>query len=202
VNADPIASWYRWLEYIGFGGALQRRRLAFLKDVARAKRALVLGEGDGRFLVQLVKQNRSASIDYVDISDRMLDLARSRAGSDRVTYHLADALTTRLPVSEYDLVCTNFFLDCLDTGQQSELVQRVSAACTPGARWLISEFLEPAWWAHVIVRSLYFFFRVTTGLQVANLVDHRPLLRQAGFEMIRCESARGGLLVSELWIRS
>lgn len=202
MNCDPIARWYRWLEYAGFGRALERRRLAFLKDAADAKRGLVLGEGDGRFLVRLLEQNRWASIDYVDLSAGMLELARARAGSDRVTYHRADALTIPLPAVEYDLVCTHFFLDCLDGGDLKRMIARIADSCAPRARWIVSEFREPRVWARAIVSGLYFFFRWTTGLRTRELVDHRPLLAHAGFELTRCQEARFGLLVSELWIKA
>ena len=201
MNCDSIARWYRWIEYAGFGGELQRRRVAFLGKVADPRRIIVAGEGDGRFLVRLVDQNRDASIDYVDVSERMLGLARERAGTDRVTYHQADALTLQLPEAEYDLICTHFFLDCLDEQDAPRFVDRISRASTIHARWLISEFREPHTWARFIVRTLYFFFHLTTGLGTTRLVDHRPLLERAGFRLQHEEASRFGLLASELWIR-
>ncbi len=200
MNCDPIARWYRWLEYIGFGKALERRRRAFLSDVADARRALVLGEGDGRFLVFLVEQNRGASIDYVDLSGRMLELARKRAG-DRVRYFHANALTFPLPEAEYDLIVTNFFLDCFDETDLAVLVERVARAARGGARWLISEFREPSAWARGFIRMLYLFFRVTTGLRTTHLSDYRPLLERCGFRLAKEQRARLGLLASELWVR-
>ena len=199
MNADPIARWYRWLEYLGFGRALERRRFAFLKSVANARRILVLGEGDGRFLVKLVEQNIHASIDYVDLSDRMLELARDRAGDERVVYHHASALELQLPEAEYDLIVTHYFLDCLNGRDAETLIAKVARSVQPSARWIVSEFREPAAWAHVIVNSLYFFFRITTGLRTRKLIDHRPLLKRHGFTMQRCETERFGLLTSELW---
>lgn len=205
MNCDPIARWYRWLEYLGFGGALERRRVAFLSDVKNARRALVLGDGDGRFLVRLAKQNFSyqpgVQIDYVDVSGRMLELARNRAGSDGVAYHLADARTMPLPSGEYDLIVTHFFLDCFDEKDAEALVERVARSARNDSRWLISEFHDSGWWARVILNGLYFFFRITTGLKTRRLVDHRPLLQRQGFRLVKTEPARFGLLVSELWER-
>jgi len=123
MNCNAIARWYRWMEYIGFGRALERRRFAFLSDVVDAKRVLVLGEGDGRFLAKIgapCKTRKNTvkppcfTVDYVDLSGNMLDLARSRAGTEYVTYHHADALKIPLPAGHYDLIVTHFFLDCLN----------------------------------------------------------------------------------------
>lgn len=201
MNCDPIARWYRWLEYAGFGNALERRRNAFLNDIADARRALVLGEGDGRFLARLVPEmfgRPGASIDYVDLSSRMLALARDRAG-DQVRYILGDARSIPLPSSEYDLIVTHFFLDCFDAQDAAVLIDRIAATAAPRARWVISEFRDANWWSHAWVAALYFFFRITTGLKTRALIDHRPMLRSRGFMLEKSEAARGGLLVSELW---
>jgi SAM-dependent methyltransferase len=196
VNCDRIARAYRWLEYAAFGRALERRRFRFLAEVAGARRALLLGDGDGRFLAKLLAQNSALAVDSIDASARMLELARARAGGDRVTYIHADALS--VPLAEYDLIVTHFFLDCLDACQMESLAARVSAAAKPGALWLVSEFREPRW-ARLYLRGLYLFFRLTTGLKTQRLVDHRPVLARHGFRVVKEETSRAGLLASELW---
>lgn len=197
MNCDRIARCYRWLEYAGFGSALERRRHAFLTDVAEARRVLVLGDGDGRALVALLATARHARIDYVDLSARMLELARRRAGELRVAYRQDDARTTPLPPAEYDLIVTHFFLDCFEQADQAHLLDRITRASTPQARWLVSEFRRSG----LLVRALYLFFRAATGLKTQRLVDHHPLFERSGFRLARSESAWRGCLASELWIR-
>jgi ubiquinone/menaquinone biosynthesis C-methylase UbiE len=201
MNADRIARLYRWIEYATFGLALQRRRVAFLPEVADARRVLVLGDGDGRCLEKLVEQNPRARFDYVDSSGRMLALARGRAGTERVAYHPADALEIALPARGYDLIVTHFFLDCFDEAGASRLVECVARAACPRARWLVSEFRRTRW-SPPLLASLYLFFRITTGLKTRRLIDHHPLLARHGFQMVRAESAWRGLLASELWMRT
>jgi ubiquinone/menaquinone biosynthesis C-methylase UbiE len=197
MNCDGIARWYRWLEYAGFGRALERRREAFLADVADARRVLVLGGGDGRALAALLKTNHQATIDSIDVSAGMLGLARTRAGEQRVTYHRADAREMPLGEAQYDLIVTHFFLDCFEERDMKALVERVARAARPEARWVVSEFRRPG----MLVGLLYFFFRITTGLRTRRLVDHRPFLAGHGFGLARCESAWWGRLASELWAR-
>lgn len=220
MNCDPIARGYRWLEYIGFGRELERRRNAFLGEISDARKILVLGEGDGRFLVRLVEETTherptkglpGVEIHYIDLSWRMLELARKRleaAGhaGDGITFEQANALAVALPRAAYDLIVTHFFLDCFHEADAAKLVQNVADAALPHARWLISEFRQPgggwrAVWAWLWLRVLYLFFRVTTGLRTSRLIDHHPLLTRAGFRLSRAETARFGLLVSELWAR-
>src|SRR5215467_13731897 len=111
MNCDGIARWYRWLEYAGFGRALERRREAFVREVADARRVLVLGDGDGRGLAALLRANPRATVDSIDLSAGMLRLARRRIGDGQVALHHADARTAPLRESEYDLIVTHFFLD-------------------------------------------------------------------------------------------
>jgi SAM-dependent methyltransferase len=205
LNCDRIAPVYRWLEYLAFGRELERRRFRFLSEVAGAQRALVLGDGDGRFLARITEVSKACgahkvSIDYVDVSARMLQLARARGGGERVAYHRADALTMPLAPQSYDLIATHFFLDCFNEADMERIVDRVQEAARPGALWVISEFREPRW-AKPILGALYLFFRATTGLETNRLVDHRPLLQRHGFELLREETSRGGLLASELWVK-
>jgi len=202
MNCDRIAGLYRWLEYFAFGRELERRRGAFLDQVADARRVLVLGDGDGRALASLLKSAPAASVDCVDSSGEMLALARKRAGSERVTYRHADALTVALPRGKYDTIATHFFLDCLNDEQAAALIARVTAAARPDARWLISEFQQASPWTSIVVRALYLFFQMTTGLRINRIVDYRALLHRHGFRASRQETAWRELLVSELWIRN
>lgn len=196
MNCDRIAPWYRWFEYAGFGRALERRREAFLGYVSDARRVLALGDGDGRALAALLAAAPYACVDYIDLSARMLELARARAGTEHVAYRNEDARTAPLPRAEYDLIVTHFFLDCFDENDLEPLIARLSDAATPQARWLISEFRGNGW----LVRSLYFFFRIATGLRTRRLVDHHPLLECHGFRLMRHEDSWQGLLASELWV--
>jgi ubiquinone/menaquinone biosynthesis C-methylase UbiE len=194
------------MEYGAFGGALMRRRVAFLPEVSDARRVFVVGDGDGRFLVRLVEQNREASIDYLDLSARMLELARSRVASSKVNFKQGDVLTAPLPQAPFDLIVTNFLLDCFDHEDVQRVVQRLASVSKVGTRWLIAEFRERPGglrmvWTRAWLALLYTFFRWTTGLQVRRLVDHRPFLQACGFQLSRTESDWFGLLVSELWER-
>jgi len=204
VNCDPIARVYRWCEYAAFGRELERRRTRFLAEAVHAQRALVLGDGDGRFVAQLIATAPDAEVDLVDSSQAMLDLARGRSKSPRLTCRHIDARKFTLLPAQFDLVATHFFLDCFDRQDLEALVAKIADAAVPGAIWLISEFRQPpngwrAVWAWLWLRVLYFLFALTTGLKVRELTNHRPLLEAAGFKAEQVEEVWFGLLASELW---
>ncbi len=204
MNCDRIAPWYRGLEYLMFGRALERRRFEFLNELATARRVLVLGDGDGRFTAALVARNRHVEIDSVDLSRRMLDLARRRIGTDgRVHLLQADARSFE-PSGSYDAIVAHFFLDCLSNSETQDLIARLSKALRPGGKWIVSEFQIPeaglmSFAASSIVSALYLAFRVCTGLRVNRLPDHRTALSRSGFRRRELRTEAAGLLISEVW---
>ena len=190
MNCDSIARWYRWLEYGAFGGALRQRREAFLFELGNPRKVLVLGDGDGRFLEVFTALYPNARVDAVDVSARMIELAKARAPS--VAFHLADAREFSFE-PEYDLAVAHFFFDCFEQQELAALLSRLRAKT-----WLVSEFRNTRW-SWPILRGLYFFFRVTTGLRVHALPDHRAVLEKLGFRLEKEQASLAGVLVSQLW---
>ena len=78
MNCDRIASVYRWLEYFVFGRALEHCRNCHLDSIGTRQRALLLGDGDGRFLENCLRANSAVMVDSVDISEKMQCLAWPR----------------------------------------------------------------------------------------------------------------------------
>ena len=201
-----LAHIYRWMEVASFGPWLHWCRCTFLDLLADRRRAFVLGDGDGRFTARLLRTNSHIQIDAVDASSAMLDELRRRAGShaNRVRTWNADVRRWNPQHPPYDLVVTHFFLDCLTTAEIELLAAAVSAAVTPSAKWLVSEFAIPPGlygqlFARPLVGILYWAFGRLTGLKIRKLPDHRTALRQSGFRPIAERNSICGLLVSELW---
>lgn len=211
MNCDGIARWYRLLEYLAFGRALERRRREYIDEVAGATCALILGDGDGRFTAELLRRSKTIQVDSVDLSSSMLALAEKRvracpSSRVRVSFHQGDARTTGLP-GKYDLIVSHFFLDCFTREEMPALITRVAQVACPQARWLLSEFSLPSvgikrWAAAFLIRAMYLFFRVSTGLRANCLPDYAGSLAREGFRRVRHKSTWGGFLVSELWERS
>jgi SAM-dependent methyltransferase len=208
-NFDLIARPYRWLEYLTLGRALERCRLHYLPNLLQQRQALILGDGDGRFLAQLLARNPHLKADAIDTSATMLHLLSQRCESitsdsaARLQTHQNSALTVPIEAKRYDLVVTHFFLDCLSQSELESLVARIAPTLTPGALWLISDFRIPGGLmrlpAKFIIRTLYLAFRVLTGLRTTRLPDHSTPLSQAGLTRIAHQHHLGGLLFNELW---
>ncbi len=206
VDFNRIARPYRWLEYFSFGPMLERCRFYQIPQLASARRALVLGDGDGRFLARLLAANPLLRADAVDQSPAMLRLLQARVDAvsacDRISIHQIDALAFT-PTGSYDLVVTHFFLDCFSTEEINRLAETIRPHLTPNALWLASEFATPSGPASLparaIVSFLYAAFRVITGLRTRTLPDHPAALARSGFTLQSRKTFLLGLFVSELW---
>lgn len=203
---DRLARVYRWMEWLTFGPYLWFCRRFFLNSLGRYRHALVLGDGDGRFTARLLTCNPTIRVDAVDASSAMLSELLRNAGlhRGRVRTHLADLREWTLPESDYDLVVTHFFLDCLSTDEVAFLAWRVRSHISPRAIWLVSEFNEPGGWfgrvmARPLISFLYRSFGILTGLKVHSLPDHDRTLEAAGFGLKEQRHFLGGLLVSQIW---
>ncbi len=186
---DRLARWYAVLEWLRFGRALQRTRIALLPCVGRPTRALLLGDGDGRLLAALARRYPLLQITSVDVSPRMLALQQSRVAdlgpAGRFQWQCAEVEQLSLPAGHFDLIVTAFFLDCFTDPQLNMLVPRIAQWLSDDGRWLVADFRLPelGWkrlWAQGWLAVMHLFFRVTTGLQSRQLVDPAPKLQTAG----------------------
>lgn len=213
---DPLARPYRWIEYLTFGPLLQRCRTQFLlpqslPHLRNCRRALILGDGDGRFTQALMGALPAIHVHAVDASPAMLAALTRRVGqagaSQRLSTELADLRqwTPQIGVP-YDLVATHFFLDCLTTREVESLAARLDPCLAAASQWLVSDFAVPSTpFGHLIARplvaALYLAFRLLTGLDVNRLPAHQFALQQNGWKLAFQRPRLHGLLVSELWVR-
>jgi SAM-dependent methyltransferase len=208
MNIGRLAPWYRWIEYAAFGRALEKRRFAFLPRLATARRVLIPGEGDGRTLAQLLSINATARFEIVELSPEMIALARGRAGNtERVVFRREDVRRLQWPEAHFDAIVTNFFLDCFTEDDARALIRKLAGALVPGGIWLIGEFAVPSrgwrkFLARIWVRTMYLFFRLTTGLRVQNLPGIEAFMREAGMCREMQETKRAGLMTSQVWRRA
>jgi ubiquinone/menaquinone biosynthesis C-methylase UbiE len=207
MSFDRLAPFYRAMEFVTAGPRLQRCRLAFLDEIPPPRRILLAGEGHGRFLPECARRFPAAEIVVIDISQRMLEIARGKlGGACRAEFVRADLLDWQAPAGNFDLIVTHFFLDCFDRKTLPAAVARLAALAAPGADWLLADFeIAPAGMARLrtraIVAALYAFFRLVCGLRAGALVPPGPELAIAGFHRRRRQTWEWGLLKSEWWQR-
>lgn len=193
MNFNLLAAYYHRLELLFAGGLMQRCRVAHLPLADSCQRALLVGEGTGRFLTELLRFNPRIQVTVVEHSAGMIEQARHRlasAGLDvaRVEFLQLDVLDWKPPEPLFDLVVTNFFLDCFRAEQLARLIPQLAGRTVPTALWLLADFRVPErgwrrWRAQLILGNLYLFFKLFTALPARWLTPPDAFLRAAGFEL-------------------
>jgi ubiquinone/menaquinone biosynthesis C-methylase UbiE len=210
VNFDRVAPFYRSVETIAFGNALQRARIRWLRAIPSPGRALIVGEGNGRFVSELLKLHPGVEIDCVDASAAMLKLAGACLAQDSVTPPAVRFLQRDVrewtTTERYDLIVTHFVLDCFEAVEVKMVVEKLARVATADATWLLADFTAPQstfarMHAKAWLRAMYFFFRLTAGLRTIELVDPTADLTAQDFTCRARELSRFGMLKSELWSR-
>ncbi|MGB9418321.1 MAG: class I SAM-dependent methyltransferase [Acidobacteriaceae bacterium] len=178
--------------------------------MASCQCALVYGDGDGRFLAEMVRRVPEIRATALDASSKMLlRLAQRLPSKAQVRLVHGDALAcapAEFPDGPFDLIVSHFFLDCFNEAEIASLVARVNAAAAKTAHWVVSDFAIPRRQparlvGALIVRGLYIAFGLLTGLKTRRLPDHVRVMRESGWMLEDRRELLGGLLMSECWRR-
>ncbi len=205
---DRLARVYHRLESLVFRDRLERAREAMLGDLPRCDSALVLGDGDGRFLEQLCRDLEECRITSVDQSEQMLRLQQRRVKQigavDRVTFHCQDAKSFAPEAGEYDLLVTLFFLDCFSEQELVQLLPQWLNGIRPGGLFYFVDFHDAAtsWQrlpAGFCLAIMHWFFRWQTGLPNRRMVDIDGVLAKQPITLVQSQTRNGGLIHCRLY---
>lgn len=177
---DALAPIYQALETCLFGRTLQRARVALLDRLPESKTALVLGDGNGRFLEQLCLAQTHCLVTSVDQSEGMLQAQRKRVArvhaEDRVLFLCRDARTFQPQTESFELITCPFFLDCFTQQELVDCLPKWISGLRPGGHFYFVDFIKPeSGWRHhqaaVYEPLMHWFFRWQTELPNQKLVD-------------------------------
>jgi hypothetical protein len=141
----------------------------------------------------------------------MIKQMRQRLSAEKldvalVQFKQMDALDWIPPSEKFDLVVTNFFLDCFRPGQLQKLVPLLTESATAEAVWLLVDFRVQEsgwrrWHAKIILATLYAFFKLTTALTANRPTPPDKFLTNDGFELVDRRLASFGFAHSDFWRR-
>jgi tRNA threonylcarbamoyl adenosine modification protein (Sua5/YciO/YrdC/YwlC family) len=110
---------------------------------SRVTSILELGTGTGETALRLLEHHPDAELVGIDVSEPMLDLARSRLPAGRVSLR-EGRLQDPLPEGEYDLVASALCVHHLDGVEKADLFARIARALAPGGRFVLGDVVLPA----------------------------------------------------------
>ncbi len=189
---DRIAPFYGVFESFLFGSKLQEMRCVYLDQLSERRDILLIGEGTGLFLERLLKVNPKTNVTVVEQSVEMMETSKNRVvaeDSGRVTFHKV-ALQEFDSVKRFDAVCTFFFWDCFEQSQLRAMLPILSKYTKGESLWIDVDFFEiqqgaplTKCWHFMLIRVLYGFFGLATGIEARQVVEIEPLAKQNGFSV-------------------
>lgn len=204
---DLIASFYPLLEQTVFASTLSQARRIFMTQVRAGNHILLIGEGNGRFLFEALKQTTADSFTVVDSSARMLAAAAHRIAAVDLCPHVelihADILEWQSPASSYDRVVTHFFLDQFRPDRIRRVVEAISRLATEDALWINVDFTSENQDLRqkFLMWVQYRFFQVFAEIESDRLFDPRPWIQQAGWDILETKSLDSGWISAQLMFR-
>ena len=204
---DLIASFYPLLEQTVFASTLSQARRIFMTQVRAGNHILLIGEGNGRFLFEALKQTTADSFTVVDSSARMLAAAARRIAAVDLCPHVelihADILEWQSPASSYDRVVTHFFLDQFRPDRIRRVVEAISRLATEDALWINVDFTSENQDLRqkFLMWVQYRFFQIFAEIESDRLFDPRPWIQQAGWDILETKSLDSGWISAQLMSR-
>lgn len=188
---------------------INKSQLAFLSPLSTQKTALILGGGTGYFLQQLLKQNTSIQVTYVDVSPKMIAYSRKRIQKNRPQdierVSFICAAVEDLDWQSYDLIVCNYILDLFDNATVEKLAKKFKHNLNPEGFLYVTDFQIPEnnkflkWSTTLGLKILYKFFGYTTQLHTKQLPEIDRLLKEQGFSISESKSFLCGILMCQLY---
>lgn len=195
---DRLAPVYTRLSGIVFGKTLERSQNHFLNSIKTNDRILILGGGSGELLKSLLKQQPNVTIDYIDISEKMIQLARQKTQSPS-NVNFIIGTEQNIPNREYTVVITNFYLDLFSDATLNTVIEKIKIKLQPDASWLVTDFVNKKWWHHMMLGGMYLFFRITTHIEATRLPHWTRHLMNHGATEIDSKRFYGGFIESKVY---
>jgi ubiquinone/menaquinone biosynthesis C-methylase UbiE len=199
ANFNRIAPFYDTLAFLVFGRRLMEAKKAFFPLIPDQARILLLGGGTGNILNDLLNSKPAVTIDYVEPSQHMLDIAAKHLLSEfraRMNFICGDE--HQVPQNANYDVCTSFFvLDCFTQSHARDFAQIVTSTLKPDGLWLFADFF-PARNAfqQVLTVAMYGFFAMVSSLEARVIPDYAGVFDDCGFTAVHEMELMNGFIRS------
>jgi demethylmenaquinone methyltransferase / 2-methoxy-6-polyprenyl-1,4-benzoquinol methylase len=185
-----------------------KRRLIDLAAPRPSARALDLATGTGDIAFALAA--RGARVVGLDITTRMIELAREKIDGAHPQFLVGDMLALPFPSGSFDIVTTGYGLR--NVPNLITAIEEIGRVLSPGGQLLSLDFNRPS---NGIVRSAYLAYLTSVGAALGWILHRDPdtyryipasirqypgaeavaqMLRSRGFTGVRCYPVLGGLM--------
>lgn len=197
---DFLASRYTSLTRLVFGKTLDHAQKFPLDFIEPGVSILILGGGSGQLLSTLLQKHPAVSVDYIDLSPKMIELAKGKTGNPS-SVNFITGTEQNIPSHAYTVVITNFYLDLFSDKKLNEVIDIIKPRLADNVIWLATDFISEKTWHRIFLKVMYVFFKIVTRIEAGSLPDWQSALSHAGFREVKSKNFYGGFIKSSVYKR-
>lgn len=194
-NFDFIAPIYDSIAKVVYGNKLRAAQSHFLHYIKSKQSVLIVGGGAGWILTEF--KDSSVSIDYVEQSSKMIQIAQQRECEASVNFiHSSEIPTSK----KYDVVITPFVLDCFPSDRLKAFVLSIDQQVKHEGAWICVDFNseDKRFISKLLARMMIVFFRIVAKLPTSQLDNYFSVIECIGYQSIDYQLFVGGFVKASL----
>lgn len=181
TNYNRVAWIYELLGRIVFGNKLKLANRAFLNKISVDSKVLVVGGGNGKIIEYLNDLGYSIAVDYVELSPRMMYLARKQR-NDQLSVRYFNSPIEDFKGSDYNFIITNFFFDQFKPLRSKIILGSLKTMLTRDGFLILNDFnYSENRGDRLLIFIMIKFFKFSTGIEVNELPLYSKILNDCGF---------------------
>ncbi|MFC5272181.1 class I SAM-dependent methyltransferase [Adhaeribacter terreus] len=191
-NFNFVAPFYDPLSKLIFGQSIKNSQLSLLPFIPENVTVLIIGGGTGWILEEMLKQNKTSKILYLEVSEKMLAQSKKRYAKlsqnseTKVEFRLGTEQTLQ-PEETFDVIFTGFLLDLFQPENLQKLMQKLHGHLKPNGLWLVADFAPQNatyFWQKSLLKTMVLFFKLTANLQANTLPEIEKALENFPLEQL------------------
>lgn len=205
-NYDKIAPVYDFLSRMVYLNAQRKAQIHQLNYLPPGSRLLIIGGGSGWILEAIAdKYKEGLEIVYVEISGKMMQLARARTYGNNKVQFIEQDLADYHSDLKFDVVLTAFLFDNFTREQTEKAFPQIHSYVKENGLWCYCDFCitqeKGKWWKSGMLKMMYLFFRSLGMVETDHLIDMRPYFAAHNYSIQEAAFYYQGFIQSIIYSR-
>ncbi|MBK6266759.1 class I SAM-dependent methyltransferase [Marivirga sp. S37H4] len=151
--------------------------MVFLENIPENSHILIVGGGSGK-LLSFLKESHTVS--YVELSEKMMELAKKRDFRATVNFIHSDIKYFSCQ-SSFDVIITPFVLDCFVEEELFHVFEKMNDLLKKNGLWIHADFYPQNFRQKLFIRLMYWCFKLSTGIKAKKIADLKGIFSSEKF---------------------
>jgi ubiquinone/menaquinone biosynthesis C-methylase UbiE len=185
---NSIAKFYDGLSRVVYQKSIVKAQVFLIQLIKDNDNILIVGGGTGWILEEIAKLKRqNVSVVYVEKSSAMINLAQKKKAAYLKTTFIQNGIEEYNTDEKFDVIITAFLFDNFKEDKIKFVFTKLDNYLKNKGIWLYADFVNDQSnkkiWQQLLLKSMYVFFSITTGIETQELIDMRSYFA-ANYELL------------------